>query len=378
MISPGFVLTARDRWPMISATVRTMQGIQIALLAAMCAQDVPSSAVATQGDRGAQERVDEALRREGDALVEMANAAVAGQPVPTDLLLEWRNDFFKARPGMFVPFTISFTAPDQPTRLALLYIRVEPRTAHKGRPARPFAYETIFPVRVQATAGQPVSLTRGFAVPPGRYLVVVALRESPDEPQARASDRPRRAGVLLQDLEVPNFWTGELATSTVMLADRVEQLSAPVPADELDEDPYVVGSSRIHVTRERSFGRDRELIVTFLIYNPSIGADRHFDVQVDYHLYKKDEGGRAAPENPGDHPPARAGERYVTRTNPQRFNPAMMGGQFDAAAGTPVLAGQGILLSGFEPGDYRLGITVTDLLSRKTLSRDVAFTVAGS
>ena len=67
----------------------------------------------------------------------------------------------------------------------------------------------------------------------------------------------------------------------------------------------------------------------------------------------------------------------MTRTNPQRFNPSMMGARFDPAAGTPMLAGQGILLSGFEPGDYRLGITVTDLLSRKSLSRDVAFTVVG-
>ena len=71
-------------------------------------------------------------------------------------------------------------------------------------------------------------------------------------------------------------------------------------------------------------------------------------------------------------------DRYVTRTNPQRFNPSLMGGQFDPAAGAPVLAGQGILLAGFDPGTYRLAITVTDLLSRKTVSRDVAFTVIGS
>ena len=78
------------------------------------------------------------------------------------------------------------------------------------------------------------------------------------------------------------------------------------------------------------------------------------------------------------HPPARPGERYVARTNPQRFNPSMMGPGFDPSAGTPVLAGQGILLAGFEPGEYRLGITVTDLLSRQSLSRDVAFSVTGS
>jgi hypothetical protein len=139
-----------------------------------------------------------------------------------------------------------------------------------------------------------------------------------------------------------------------------------------------VGSNRIHVTRERAFGRERELIVVFLIYNVSVGPDKHFDIQVDYHLYRKDPNGRPAPEGTSGQPPARAGERYVTRTNPQRFNPSLMGAQFDPTAGTPVLAGQGILLGGFDPGDYRLGITVTDLLSRKTLSRDVAFTVAGS
>jgi hypothetical protein len=56
----------------------------------------------------------------------------------------------------------------------------------------------------------------------------------------------------------------------------------------------------------------------------------------------------------------------------------MMGPQFNPLAGAPVLAGQGILLSGFEPGAYRLGITVTDLLSRRMLSREVAFAVTGS
>jgi hypothetical protein len=179
--------------------------------------------------------------------------------------------------------------------------------------------------------------------------------------------------VLLQELDVPDFWTGGLTTSTVMLATRVQRLSAPIPADELDEDPYAVGTNRIHVTRERVFTRAQELIVAFLIYNPSVGADKQFDVQVDYHLYKKGEGGRGGTSP--DHPPARPGERYVTRTNPQRFNPSMMGAQFDPSDGTPVLAGQGILLSEFEPGEYRLGIIVADLLSRTTVTREVTFRV---
>jgi hypothetical protein len=54
-----------------------------------------------------------------------------------------------------------------------------------------------------------------------------------------------------------------------------------------------------------------------------------------------------------------------------------MGSEFDPTAG-PILAGQGILLSSFQEGEYRLGITVTDLSSRQSLSRDVTFSVAGS
>jgi hypothetical protein len=349
-----------------------MQGTRIALAAAFCVHALAWPGAAAR-DRPAQERIDEALRRESDALVELANTAVAGRPVPGDYVLEWHHDFFKAQPGTFVPFTVSFTAASA-ARLALLYVRVE-RAGAPG-PSGRSAYETIFPVRLEAAQGRQVSVTRGFAVPPGRYRVVLVLRESPDEPEA--ADRPRKAGVLLHPLDVPDFWTGELATSTIMLADRLEPLGAPVPADQLDEDPYAVGASRIHVTRSRSFSRENELIVAFLIYNLSVGADKQFDLQVDYHLYKKTEGGAAPPDRVASHPPARPGERYVTRTNPQRFNPSLMGPGFDPAAGTPVLAGQGILLAGFEPGDYRLGITVTDLLSRQSLSRDVAFTVTGS
>jgi hypothetical protein len=349
-----------------------MQRTRIALLAALCAQTALSGEVWPQDGRRAQERIDEALRRESDALVRIADAASAGKTVPTDFRLDWRNDFFKAKPGTFVPFTVSFVAPDLPSRLVLLYVRVEKHGA-KNRIDRWPAYETIFPVRIDADPGETVGVTRGFAVPAGRYRVVLVLRESTQDQGSRTE---RKAGVLLQDLFVPDFWTGELATSTVMLASRVERLTAPVPSDELDEDPYAVGANRIHVTRERAFTRDKELIVAFLIYNPSVSTDQHFDVQVDYHLYRK-EGGEGA-SGGSDNPSARRGERYVTRTNPQRFNPSLMGAQFDPAAGTPILAGQGILLAGFEPGEYRLGITVTDLLSRKTLTRDVTFSVTGS
>jgi hypothetical protein len=304
------------------------------------------------------------LKREGDALLELTEHAIAGRVVPSDFRMQWKNDFFKAKPGTFVPFTLVVDRLSRPSPGALIYVRVVQKRgdASRGRTTDPFAYETIFSVEPEMLTDQPLRVRRGFGVAPGNYTVYIALRERPVDLLARAAGE-RRASVLVQDLDVPDFWTEGLATSTVILADRVEQLTEFGPGERLEEDPYLVGTSRIHPAGEPVFRRGAELIVVFLVYNPSVTPDKHFDVQVDYHLYRKLRQGQ--------------GERYVTRTNPQRFTPAMMGPHFDPAGGQPVLAGQGILLSGFEEGDYRLGITVTDLLTRKTISRDVAFTVIG-
>ena len=185
-----------------------------------------------------------------------------------------------------------------------------------------------------------------------------------------------KAAVLKQPLSVPDFWSGELTASTVILADRIDELPAPPPPIELFERPYVIGRSDVHVAPDGAFKKERELIVVFLIYNPAVTPEHAFDLQVDYHVFRRESG--SVELETGDYPPARPGERYVTRTKPQRFNPATMGGSFDPTSGNPVLAGQGILLSSFQEGEYRIGITVTDLLSRKTLSRDVTFTVIGS
>ena len=39
------------------------------------------------------------------------------------------------------------------------------------------------------------------------------------------------------------------------------------------------------------------------------------------------------------------------------------------------MAGQGVPLAGFQEGDYRLAIKVTDLIAGRSISREVRFTV---
>jgi hypothetical protein len=333
-----------------------------------------------KADRRLEERFEEARRREGEALVGLADAAMGGRAA-SDFSIQWRNDFLKAQNGTFVPFTLIVDRSVLTAASLLMYVRAARRDASSPPRGRGglvrYPFDIIFPVDLSAPAGRVIRITRGFAVPAGDYDVYVALRERAADP---LGPEPRlRAAVLKQPLTVPDFWAGELTTSTVILADRIDTLPASIAGDEVLERPYVIGQNEIHPAEGTAFRKDRELIVVFLIYNPAVSADKNFDLQVDYHLFRRVPAGTAAEMAPVEgQPAARAGERYVTRTNPQRFTPSVMGAQFDPSAGQPMLAGQGILLSSFQGGEYRLGITVTDRLSRKTVSRDVTFTVVGS
>ncbi len=40
-----------------------------------------------------QTHIDEALRREGEAVIELANTAMDGRAAPSDFTIVWRNDF---------------------------------------------------------------------------------------------------------------------------------------------------------------------------------------------------------------------------------------------------------------------------------------------
>ena len=337
---------------------------------------------ATQGARRSLEKMDDARRKEGEALISLADGAMAGRAAASDFAIEWRNDFLKAEPGTFVPFIVTLNPAAFSAASVLMYVRAARRDQAAGTagsaPAAGYPFEDVFPVELGGPQDAPVRISRGFAVPAGDYDIYVAVRERPADPVALEQPRLRSA-VLKQPITVPDFWTGELTTSTVMVADRIENVPPTAAPTTMFERPYVLGDRDVHPAASASFRRDQELLVVFLIYNPTVSENRHFDIQVDYHLYMRTSD--ATPVGTGgatDDAPARPGERYVTRTSPQRFNLSTQGTSASPAAGDPVMAGQGILLSSFQEGEYRLGITVTDLLSRKTLSRDVTFTVVGS
>jgi hypothetical protein len=361
--------------------------------------DVPQ--IPERADTRQRERAAEAQRVEGQAVLALADAAMEGRrgAGPTDFRVRWRNAFLKAQQGTFVPFTLVIESPAALPDSALVYVRAVPRSipsAHApsrmdaaGRLDRKlgrapadrkaqrleveYPVDAIFPVDLKPDESHVARVSRGFSIAPGDYDVYVVVRERAILTGPRSASR---ASVLMQPLTVPDFWDGELTTSSVILADRLTVLTEPISADQLVERPYVIGQNEITPAVDERFRRTEELVVVFLVYNPTVTSEKHFDVQVEYHFFQHVVGGSKVEDAAGSHPPARDGERYFNHTDPQRFNPAIMGAQFDPGAGQPVLAGQGIPLAGFDRGDYRLAIKVTDLLSGKSVIRDVSFTVS--
>lgn len=314
-------------------------------------------------DRRQIDRIEQTLRQEGEEVVALADAAAADEPVPGDFALSFHHDYLKAQTGTFIPFMVVIAPKAAQADAVLMYVRAVRSRAGRSdnsrdrgrRPPPPSGYpfEEIYPVAL--VPGQPARITRGCSLSPGRYDFTIVVRE---RERQDARGRRRAAAVLRQTLEVPDFSSTELTTSTVMLADALTVLPGP-PGEQLSERPYVIGNREVQPATDALFRPSEELIVVFLVYNPAVTPAKHFDLEVEYHFFRN----------------ARSGESYFNRTEPQRFNPAVLGPAFDPSTGQPVLAGQGIPLSGFQEGDYRLAIRVKDLVSGRSVERQVRFTV---
>ena len=201
-----------------------------------------------------------------------------------------------------------------------------------------------------AAPGQPLRIQRGIGVPAGSYDLYVVLHER---------GATGKTSVLKQPLDVPNY-AGEFSTSTVILAERVDQLTAPISPDAQSEHPYAFGQTEIVVAADHKFKKSQELIVLLQIYNPMVAPDKKFNLEATYTFYRQDAGT----------------EKRFNSTEPQTFSSDTMGAGFDPTGNSSIQAGQGVPLQSFPEGPYRLEIKITDKLSSKVLTQNVNFTVA--
>jgi hypothetical protein len=350
---------------------RTALAVCAALSGILCI--TPSAALPQTEDRADQARL-----KEVQALVGVVYAALRGRFMPSERPFRWSNDFFKGENGnTYVPYTLTIDRAKLPTSTVAMYVFVTPRpqAARKpvglpavleneepqAPPAPETAFEAISFIDLSTDHGQGAyRISRSFSLPAGNYAVYVAL--SPFAGTGTSQRQIDLAPVVMikQEVSVPDLWTTGLSTSTVVVAERVEPLKAPLMPEQQDSEPYTLGTTRIVPAHETDFKKSDEFAVIFFVYNQALTAQGKPNISIEYSFYKRSAGG----------------ETYFSKTAPQHFNSQTLPA-FDVAAGHQLVAGQAVSLRTFPEGAYRLEIRITDKINGATLTRSVNFGVRG-
>jgi len=361
----------------------------------------------------AERKLDKAQTQETQALVKLVTDVTLGAPAPSDFPMAWQNHYLKARDRRtFVPYVVSIPQGSLANPSVAMYLRVvrkgaEPvqaprvwvnleekvyyrsgdekfgtgagtymqeadaiKAGYQAAPPEPgskdtkaaqrpeAAFEDVYFTDLKTPEGKdPLRLIRALSVLPGDYTVYLVVRERPAAD--KKSSAQAKTSLIKESISVPDFWQPGLATSSIIVAEKVELLSAAVPESQLAENPYDFGKTRlIPAAANRKFSKKEDLSIIFLIYNTA-ETDKKPDVTVEYGFSQKTEGG----------------EKFFNKTNPQIFNVDTLPPAFDTAAGHQLVAGQSVGLGSFLEGEYRLEIKVTDKIAGKSIVQSVSFTV---
>ncbi|MBI1873574.1 MAG: hypothetical protein HYS05_06765 [Acidobacteria bacterium] len=370
------------------------QALALALLGSL----VPIALWGQNASDGQPRMLSYVERVEVDKLSQLVDAVAAGQLPGGDAWLKWQNHFLRAPDGKtYVPFAISIEEAPEGFESVAVYVRVSPRTPQSGsgpktasdfesaagavsaperlfsrgaptageasarlaalelslRPLRSHPFEDAHFVSFgRLPASQAHVVRRALAVPAGEYDVYVSVRER--ESSVTRGRAPKWA-VIKRSLEVPDFSRSELSVSSVIVADRLEPLRAPLQAKEQIERPYALGGMEIVPAADTTFTRDEQLTIVFFVHNPALDAAGKADVTIDYKFFHL-----SIPE------------KFFRQTAPQVVN---------TASATPdpktrqIPVDAIMPLAPFPPGPYRLEITVHDRLAGSEVTRQLVFTV---
>jgi hypothetical protein len=333
---------------------------------------------------------DDNQKREILAAVKIVDDVAAGQAAPNEFGLTWvREDMMKALGNReYVPFVVTIDPSKVTGGSVALYWRVvksntpgvlpPPAPANgkkddkdkKDNGKRPaYEYEDVTFTPIAGGTSGPLRIARSFTVAAGSYDVYVVAKE----PQQNQKNAPApKASLIKQTVTVPDFWSGDLTTSSVIVTQRIDPLAAPLTQTQQIERPYAMGGMELVPVSNNKFSKKDELQTFMLIYNPKTDMGKP-NVTVEYNFCQASAG-----NTPKEGEPCKAGEKFFNKTNPQNLNAQTLPPAFDANAGHQLQSGQAVPLASFPEGEYRLEIKVTDKLGNKTVIRDVNFSVSAS
>lgn len=335
-------------------------GIRRTLAVAVALVMSASLAAAQQAPKPDNKKRSKQEQQEIEQVVKLIDAVMAGQPAPSDITMTLDPFFMKSQEQRtFVPFVLTVT--NAPKTDAVMYVRVVNPDKQPDPKAKKVEYpwDDIHFVTAAQLAGDPVKLNRVFMATAGTYDVYVAVKER--QPEKAPKNAVAKMGVLKTKVTVPDFYNGELATSTVLIADKVNTLTAMINPDEARERPFVFGMQELVPAGDMEFKKVEELSIFFQVYNSGLDTTGKPNLTLEYEFHKA-EG---------------TGEKFFNKTNPQSVNGTNLPPQFDPAK-FPVPGGITVPLGSFGEGSYRLNVKITDKANNnKVLSQDIKFTVKG-
>jgi hypothetical protein len=278
------------------------------------------------------------------------------QPAPADAKLKVNPHFVKSTTNVFVPYVVEMTSGKFTSFPVALYVRAVSKgnTALSKTGDYPFSDVYFFndAKLFRSTGADSAEFQRGMQLPAGEYDVYFALTETAQ----RNSKTPAKRVVHVHQLTVPDL-SKELTTSSIILARSMEDAPPQMTAQQQLEQPFTIGGNKITPTFTPTFANSAELLFVFFIYNQGLAASGKPEVDVNYLFY------RAAEEKPFS--------KAATTT----FNATTLPAEFNSSLGHQLVVGQGIPLTSFKPGEYKLQISVADKTNSQTITRDVPFTV---
>jgi hypothetical protein len=300
------------------------------------------------------------------------DAVINGKaPAPADAKVTFRPDFLKSGTDIYIPYTLNLEQGKLTVTPLVMYVlavrKVAPGAAPAAEPAGggrqggrggrggaagpSFAFEDVAFVTPKPDG----TIQRALELMPGDYTVYIAISEKPANPKDKKAV-PAKAVIATESLTVPNLLTG-LSTSSVILAKNIEPATVQLNGQQQLEEPYTVSGYKITPSLVTSFPKSGELLWVFYIYNEAEASAGKPDVGVDYNFF------RAGEDKPFVNMPSSA------------YNAANLPPEFNLAAGHMVFVAQGVPLTTFNPGEYKVQIKITDKTNSQSVTRDVPFTV---
>jgi len=171
---------------------------------------------------------------------------------------------------------------------------------------------------------------KNIVLPPGNYKVDLVVRDV----------NSGKTGVLKLGFVVPKYEENKLATSTLILASRIEPLNGRLPSGQ-----FVLGSLKVIPNASGDFKQDQPLGIYMQVYNVAIDqATLRPSVDIEYVITQKDKEVLRVKED---------GKNSLSSINSQQITLARL-----------------IPLKTFKPGFYDVHVIIKDNVANQTITTD--------